>query len=237
MARHIAETSLVQHLTSILETSPDTDSQKEACIAVRNAMSHKDPYITSKLIDANMIISLLRYFQIVHDDTKAKLPVIETLIDLFRVGDQNPTPIGSNLFVDMVNQTGAFGMLLDTYLMATGRNLEEMDCIDHDPQDGDESGDDEMPHTIQPLMIRDKLARKTKLMLRNWFLAKFQETLRDAHMSQELFSRLGSLSFDPENQKSSIADLIEEFSTLSPTKSFQKQSGAGERTESEVTLA
>ncbi len=226
----------MQHLTHSLEMSPEVDLQKDACIAVRNAVSHKDLSIAKKFADANLVVALLHYLQLVRDDTKAKLPVIETLIDLFRIGDADPTPTGSNLFVDMVNHAGAFGMLLDTYLMAAGRNLEEMDCIDHDANDGDESGDDEMPQSTQPLMIRDKLARKTKMMLRNWFLEKFQETLRDAQMSQELFSRLGSLSVDPENQKSSIADLIQEFSTLSPTKATKLNSGAAQRTESEVTL-
>jgi hypothetical protein len=220
----IAETQLSQFVCQLLETNPDElELLKEVGIFIRNSVSHKEPFIIKKLIDSNVLSLLLQYTNTFERDEKALLPAMQAFYDIFTVGDQLVTPPTlNNLFVKMTDSYAGFESFLNVYLNATGKNIE--DVMEHDEDIEDEESSN------SPLTIKVQLASKTKIIMKKWFLNKFQETLDKAQMSQELFNRLGSLSVDTEAKKCCIMELVDEFSTLKPYQSNNN------RTESEVTL-
>ena len=236
-AHMIAETSLASRMSEIVEEWPDHDLQKEACIYIRNSVSHKDDFIIKRLVDANILYSIMQYLYVAQGDEKSELPAVEALIDIFTVGQTQLSPEGRNIFVATVEAYAGFECFLNMYLSATGKSIDDME---HDDGEAQEQSDDEQSNLdAKPFFtLKNRLAARSKYIMRTWFLGKFQETLQNAMQSAELFHKLGSLTMDPETQKNSIMDLIEEFSSLMPNgSSVAKPIVSANRTESESTLA
>ena len=212
----------------ILEENSDQDLQKEACLFVRNCMSFRDTYLTKILIENNVVILLLQYLHLVQGDEKAELLAVDALLNILRVGDYTST----NEYLNMANSYAGFEIYLKIYLNSTGKQIEDMD------QDIDEPlcSDEEDSETSSLASTKKKLAAKTKLIMRTWYLTKFNDTIARAQSSDVVLQSLGRLSMDSSTQKNVIIDLINEFSALS-SKDSDGTKGSTYRTESEVTLA
>lgn len=226
-AKIILDTPLVHQIIKILEDHPNQDLQKEACIFVQNCMSFRDWDMTKKLMDANVLMALLQYLHVIQGDEKSELPAIDSLLNIFRVGDCSQP----NKYLIIADSFAGYEIYLKIYLNSTGKQIEDMD---HDVEDGDYSSDDDCTDTSKAV-LKKKLAAKTKFIMRTWYLKKFQETIASAQLSQEMFQSLGSLSMDSSNQQNAMLDLISEFSALTPHELASKSHN--QRSESEITLS
>lgn len=227
-AKIILDTPLINQIVKCLEDHPDQDLQKEACVFVRNCMSFRDWDMTKTLVENNVVISLLQYLYVIQGDEKSELLAIDSLLNIFRVGDFNEP----NEYLEFANSFAGFEIYLKIFLNSTGKQIEDMD---HDIEDGNHSSDDESIDTSSKTSIKKKLAAKTKYIMRTWYLKKFQETIANAQLSHEMFRSLGSLSMDSSNQQNAMLDLIHEFSGLTPHESNLKSQA--QRSESETTLS
>lgn len=226
-AKVILDTPLVNQIIMKLEDHPDQDLQKEACFFVRNCMSFRDWDMTKTLVEKNIVMALFQYLFVLQGDEKSELPAIDSLLNIFRVGDAHEP----NKYLILAESFAGYEIYLKIYLNSTGKQIEDME---HDIEEGDYSSDEECINT-KKACLKKKLAAKTKFIMRTWYLKKFQETIASAQLSQEMFHSLGSLSMDSSNQQNAMLDLISEFSALTPHEPASK--GHTQRTESETTLA